>query len=224
MTAAPPAPRQPAPAAAALPPSAAILIAANAVPLAGVLFAHWSIYAIFLLYWSENVVVGAFNVLRMLAAQPRNVAVDFSKLFVVPFFCVHYGMFTFVHGLFVITLFGPDARFSPGPAAFLAAVQAAGIGWGILSIVLSHGFSFVHNYLLGGEYRNATPPMLMTQPYARVMVLHATILLGGFAAKAMGAPLVSLLVLIGLKTAIDLSAHLRERRKLAAGEAILSAP
>ncbi len=179
---------------------------------------HWTIFSIFLLYWMENVVVGGFNVLRMLAAQPANIAGNVLKLFLVPFFCVHYGMFTFVHGLFVITLFGPhNAGFSPTPAAFVAAVKGAGIGYGIFAVVLSHGFSFVHNYLMGGEYLRATPQQLMGQPYARVIVLHLTILGGGFAAMALGAPLASLVILVALKTAIDWSAHVRERKKLAAG-------
>lgn len=195
------------------------LLAANAVPLAGVLLLHWTIFAIFMLYWMENVVVGAFNVLRMLAAQPANIAGNFAKLFLIPFFCVHYGMFTFVHGIFVMAMFGPhDATFSAAPGAFVAAVKHANIGYGIFAVVVSHGFSFVHNYLMGGEYLRAGPQQLMGQPYARVIVLHLTILAGGFAAMALGAPLVSLVILVALKTAIDWSAHVRERRKLAAGE------
>jgi hypothetical protein len=198
------------------PPSALVLIAANALPLVGVVAFHWTVFSILLLYWCENVVVGACNVLRMLAAAPRDVAVDIGKLFVIPFFVFHYGMFTMVHGIFVLALFGPGGPISPSPARFLSAVHDAGIGYGVLAIVLSHGFSFVHNYLAGGEFRNASLQQLMAQPYARVMVLHATILLGGFAAKAMGAPTAVLIVLVVLKTGIDLRAHVAERRKLGA--------
>ena len=198
-----------------LPPSALVLVAANLVPLAGVLALHWSVFSVLLLYWCENVVVGCFNVLRMLTASPQDVAVDIGKLFIIPFFIVHYGMFTMVHGIFVLTLFGPgNVRGFPGPATFVAAARGAGIGFAVLAMVASHGFSFVHNYLGSGEYRRASVQALMAQPYARVMVLHVTILAGGFAAKAMGAPTVVLLVLIGLKIAIDLRAHLAERRKL----------
>jgi hypothetical protein len=67
---------------------------------------------------------------------------------------------------------------------------------------------------MGGEYRNASPHVLMTQPYARVVVLHVAILIGGFGAVALGSPMVALVVLVALKTAIDLRAHLAERRKL----------
>lgn len=196
-----------------LPPSALVLIGANLIPLVGVLAFHWTVYSVLLLYWSENVVIGGFNILRMVFAQPQNVAADVSKVFLVPFFTFHYGMFTLVHGMFVVTLFGPGTRgFSP--AMLLTAVRQAGIGWGCLAVAASHAFSFAHNYLASGEYRNAAPYVLMFQPYARVMILHVTILVGGFLAQVMGAPLVTLVVLVGLKTAIDLYAHLAERRKL----------
>ncbi len=203
-----------------LPPSALVLILANAIPVIGVLGGSWTVFSVILLYWCENVIVGAFNVLRMACASPTSLAAGAAKLFLIPFFIVHYGMFTAVHGIFVLVLFGPSSSLSgfPGPATFLAAVRSAAIWPAALAIAASHGFSFAHNYLAHGEYRTASPQLLMGQPYARVVVLHVAILAGGFLAKAMGAPLAALLVLIVLKTAIDLKAHLAERRKL--GEAV----
>jgi hypothetical protein len=195
-----------------------VLIAANAVPLLGVLGSHWTVFSVILLYWCENVIIGAFNVLRMLCANPRSLATDAGKLAVIPFFIFHYGMFTTVHGIFVLALFGPHTALTgfPGPATFLAAIRAAGIWPAALVIAVSHGFSFVHNYLMSGEYRNAALQRLMAQPYARVIVLHIAILAGGFAAQAMGQPVIALVILIVLKTAIDLKAHLAERKKLGA--------
>src|SRR5438067_13751016 len=46
----------------------------------------------------ENVIVGGFNVLRMLWAQPDNPLIWVAKAGMIPFFIVHYGMFTTVHG------------------------------------------------------------------------------------------------------------------------------
>jgi len=87
-----------------LSPSALVLVAANLVPLAGVLFFGWSVFSTLLLFWVENVIVGAFNVLRMLVAQPQIGVMWAAKLFMIPFFTFHYGMFVTVHGLFVLTL------------------------------------------------------------------------------------------------------------------------
>lgn len=192
-----------------------MLIAANAVPVMGVLLAHWTVFSVILLYWCENVVVGAFNVLRMLTAEPQDAAVWVGKGFIIPFFCVHYGFFTLVHGELVLDLFGGGlgrGHFGPGP--LLTAVDRTGIWYGVLFIILSHGFSFVHNYLGRGEYRRAGLNQLMAQPYSRVVVLHITILVGGFLVQLAGAPMPALLLLVALKTAIDLRAHLAERLKL----------
>jgi hypothetical protein len=89
-----------------VPPSAYVLLATNLIPLVGIALHNWTVFQVLLLYWCENVVVGGFNVLRMLAAQPKSEVMWASKLFLIPFFCVHYGMFTFVHGMFVLALFG----------------------------------------------------------------------------------------------------------------------
>lgn len=199
------------------PLSAAVLIAANIAPLIGVLAHHWTVFAVVLLYWCENVVVGVFNVLRMLCAQPQNALAQAGKVFLIPFFCVHYGMFTFVHGIFVFGLFGGGFKQRGfeglSPHAVLEAVRQNGLGWGVAALIASHGFSFFHNYLAGGEYRRVGLPQLMMQPYARVVVLHLAIIGGGFFVLALGSPVPALALLIVLKTAIDLGAHLVERRK-----------
>src|SRR5256885_4085854 len=88
------------------PPSAILHLLANLTPLIGVLLHHWTVFAVVLLYWSENVIVGGFNVLRMLIARPQQGLAWAMKAFLIPFFCIHYGMFTFVHGVFVFLLLG----------------------------------------------------------------------------------------------------------------------
>jgi hypothetical protein len=194
-----------------LSPSALVLVAANLVPLAGVLFFGWSVFATLLLFWVENVIVGGFNILRMLWAQPDNPLMWVAKAGMIPFFIVHYGMFTTVHGVFVLTLFGSvHERGFPGPTEFLHAVQGAGIWPAALALAASHGVSFAFNYIGAGEYRTAQLAMLMTRPYGRVMVLHVVILGGGFLVQALGSPVFALALLVVLKTGLDLVAHARE--------------
>ena len=198
-----------------IPLSAYVLLATNAIPLVGVVLHNWTVFQVLLLYWSENVVVGGFNVLRMLAAQPKSEITWAGKLFLIPFFIVHYGMFTFVHGMFVLALFGGATRLGGlSPHTLLDAVRGAGLTVPVAALVASHGFSFFHNYLAGGEYSRVLLPQLMFQPYGRIVVLHLTVLLGGFLVTALGSPVAAIVLLVGLKTAIDLGAHLKERVKL----------
>jgi hypothetical protein len=195
------------------PLSAWVLVAANLVPLAGVLFWGWDVFALLLLFWMENVVVGLFFALRMLFVDLEESALWLAKLFMVPFFCVHYGMFTAVHGVFVFMLFGQGKYRAEGLNALAPAARAAADNpqWLPLAVlVASHLFSFAWNYLYRGEFRGAQLSRLMAQPYGRVVVLHVAIILGGIAAMMLGSPLWALLVLLGLKVALDFKAHLKE--------------
>jgi len=198
-------------------PSQVALVLANAVPLVGVLLLGWTVFPLLLLYWLENVVVGGFNVLKMLLAKPAEPVYWAGKLFLIPFFIVHFGGFTFVHGVLVVAFFGPKG-IQPFDllTAVPAAIRANQLGWGVLSLIASHGFSFYWNYVKNGEYQRASLQALMGQPYGRVMVLHLTVLFGGWIVMLLGSPVGALLVLVALKTAADWRGHRAERRKFAA--------
>jgi hypothetical protein len=190
-----------------------VLLAANLVPLAGVLFWNWDVFALLLLFWMENVVIGVLNVLKMLLADPADAALWAAKLFMAPFFCFHYGMFTAIHGTFVFALFGGKKFDPPGINVVEPALRAAGeLGlWLPLGVlVASHAFSFLWNYLVRGEFRRAKLAELMAKPYGRVVVLHLTILFGGFGAMLLGSPVWALLLLIALKVGLDVRAHVKE--------------
>jgi hypothetical protein len=196
------------------------LIAANSVPFFGVIFFGWRVFPILLIYWIENVFVGVFNVLRMLFADPGQPLLWFAKLFMVPFFCVHYGLFTTVHGAFIFDLFGDSTvrqshGLMPSVATVSAAVLANGVNFAVFVLFMSHFVSFVWNYFLGGEFRNVSLDVLMARPYQRVVVLHLVIIGGGAAVAALGSPLAAVAVLVGVKTTLDLAAHKRERARLA---------
>ena len=195
-------------------PSLLALGLANALPIAGVLLLGWKVFPLVLLYWLENVVVGGFNVGKLLLARPQEPAYSVGKLFLIPFFIFHFGMFTLLHGVFVFALFGANTlpRFD-SLAELPAAIRAYHLGWGVLALVVSHGLSFYWNYFQNGEYRRASLPILMMQPYARLVVLHLAVLFGGWIVLTLGSPLLALLVLVALKTAADVRAHQAERHR-----------
>ena len=195
------------------PMSAWALIAANLLPLYCVLFWNWEVFPLLALFWMENVIIGALNAARMLAVDPRDAALWAGKLFLVPFFCFHFGMFTAIHGVFVFLLFGnskPSGLWMLEPA--LRAVEEWQLWLPLGALAASHLFSFFWNYLYRGEFRRTSLTGQMAKPYGRVVVLHLTILVGGFAAMALGSPVWALVVLIAIKVALDLRAHLREHR------------
>lgn len=203
----------------------------NLIPLLGVVFLGWNLYLIILVYWLENGVIGLFNALKMAMARGHAPATEkelrfqewlglenlsilqlLAKIFLIPFFLFHYGIFWLVHGVFVNVFFGQwlDLAFSPEQ---LWRVLPEGVLGALAAMVVSHGSSFVNNYIGAGEYLQATPSQLMGQPYSRVFILHLTIIGGGFLVASLGAPIYGLVLLIALKTVVDLWTHLREHKR-----------
>jgi hypothetical protein len=81
-------------------PAALGALAVNLLPIGMVLFGGWSLGALVVLYWLENVVVGAVSVLRLAVTAGAMSAAGFGGgLFTIPSFFLHYGMFCFVHGI-----------------------------------------------------------------------------------------------------------------------------
>lgn len=73
--------------------------------------------------------------------------------------------------------------------------------------------SFFTNFLGKRKSLTVSPSQQMGEPYSRVMVLHVTILAGGFLGAILGTPVAALVLLVVSKTAIDVRAHLKEHRK-----------
>ena len=198
-------------------PSATALIVANLIPLAGVVFCKWDVFVVVFLFWLENVVVGFFNLLRMLWVERGAEQFPLAKLVVMPFFLVHYGMFTAIHGIFVLVLFGGmmqrGAEF-PTVQTVVDLVTQYHLWFPVLALFASHGYSFIANYVAQQEYRQVTLRDLMGQPYGRVVVLHLTILFGGFLAMVLQQPVVGAFLLVVLKVGLDVRAHLREHGRL----------
>lgn len=196
-------------------PSLIMLMAANLVPVYGVIFLDWKVFSLIFLFWLENVFIGFFNVFKMLCCRPQNRVLWFGKLFMIPFFTFHYGMFTAIHGLFVILLFGSGSiEISGIPALNMIfhILQNNHLGYVALMLFISHGFSFIYNYIGKQEYQTSDLQSLMGKPYVRIVVLHISILIGGFLLMALRSPLVGLLLFIFLKTVMDMNAHSKEHK------------
>jgi hypothetical protein len=247
----------------------AVLLAVNAIPLVGVVLLGWDLATLVAVYWAENGVVGVYAVARILTAGTvirwidRDVAPEppppptrggvsgalprLPVVAIAAIFCVHYGLFWVVHGIFVWTVlplvfsgFASPTPFpalgTPGPFDGIGSPGSFGpfglqtafpdarvvVTTSVLMLI-SHGVSFVANWLIGGEHRTSTPQAETAAPYGRVVILHLTILLGAFGAVLFGASISALVVMVALKTAVDLGAHLAERRR-AAGRATERVP
>lgn len=203
----------------------ASLVAANLVPLVGVYLWGWDLTDLLLLYWLENAVIGLYTVLAIVVSWPDGrpaAARVAAKLFAVPFFVVHYGMFWIVHGIFLMAFFGDGlVRMGDSPLSFFVSPIRAAIdrsqvlAWPIAAMVVAHGVAFVSTFLAAGEFRTVGVAQLMQRPYGRVVVLHVTIVLGGFLAVLLGPSLAVLLLFVTVKIVADVAAYRRAQKRAA---------
>jgi len=204
--------------------SSAALVLSNLVPLAGALFLGWNVFSIMFIFWLENVVIGLFNVLRMATVPAQGTFDQVRKFFFIPFFVIHYGIFTLVHGIFVFALFCPEAmredvtgQGAPGAFLFFWSVISrylpSGAFLAFACLMASHGISFFANYLGAGERHRTDLDQLMMSPYGRIVLLHITIVASGFLVIGLGVGQLGVAVLVLLKIAMDLHAHRKERRR-----------
>lgn len=185
------------------------LIVANAIPLIGVLALDWDLYGVMVLYWAENSIIGFYNVLKLLRIGKGRAAP------LAAFFCVHYGMFMFVHFVFVKRLFGPD-EWGLFPSLDQVVDALRPVASSLLATFISHGVSFYLHFLRGREYERTTADEQMHAPYKRMAVLHVTLIAAGWIIMSQGAPIGALVFFVVLKTCIDGWAHLREHGQLSA--------
>lgn len=214
--------------------SLASLLIANAIPLAGVLFFGWSLITILVLYWLENGIVGLWNIPRIALARGRDpirtVATDAAnqRAFLIPFFVINYGIFWFGHGFFLLVLSqsvlfgGADPGFPSvaplepiGMGDAFGPFSGAGSAWGTLNMravafaglamLVSHGVTFLADFVRRREYEQVSPRRQMLAVYGRVVVLHIAILFGGIAIAMLGSPIWILVFLVVGKTLFDLS-------------------
>ncbi len=214
------------------------LLVANLFPLVGVFLWGWDIYTLMVLYWSESAIVGFFGILGILLEA------GIFSLFLVPFFCVHFGMFMTVHFILLNGFFGPPwARTLHFTAVLSKLIFQDGLWKPMALLFVSHGVAFylhtfrrwwqraplqvppeelakvrspLARFLLLRLANNLTGASqagdLMTAPYKRVVVMHGTLLFGGFLVLALHAQQAGFALMIALKVAADLHGLVKVHR------------
>ncbi len=208
-----------------------LLIAANALPLIGIVFWGWDAFEILVLYWFETAIIGFWTLFRLAAFMlaPENSTATGWRRLLAPtavglFFTLHAGIFMLVHFVFLWSLFSGDwASRINGPRSFVSVlIIGAGLWLPLLALFIVRGLMTL--YALFGDrimrprtsgprqtLRPVPRPAESIEPtegnaiggfYRRIIIMHVAILAGGF--LAMLGSIVPLIVLVVVKTVIDL--------------------
>lgn len=224
-------------------PGTAVILFANVVPALVALYFEWDPFAIVLLYWLENAVIGLFNLLRIACAAPyfrtkadelvgmfetglfrfpqltREFLIEARqqpaermsavKLFASLLFLLTFPVFLGIHLLVLFRIFE-----GTGPTGLLSALSAQlsiGFVFALAGLSIEHAWSFADDYVRQGGYRRTIPILQVAQPYPRLVAIHLALLIGALLAGLLPAPAVTAIVLVALKTVLDLTLVLRFR-------------
>jgi hypothetical protein len=160
------------------------------------------------------------------------------------FFCVGYAVPAFLYGFALAAIFNPDtfnalcyglqglSAVSPpverpelgaliGIAILgtgLLLLQEVGSGWFALAAIgalaASHLLAFFRHYAGRRGSGDASLPALTFRPFGWLVLLHTIVVAGGAAAMSGDWPVWAPILIIVVKTTVDLIAHLREWSRL----------
>jgi hypothetical protein len=187
----------------------------NLMPLAGIALFGWGAFALMLLYWLENIVIGLMTLGKILfGTWLRDSSNLLAAIPVSIFFVFHYGLFCFVHGVFVVTLFrnagGAGGAFDLPAIVGAAFDSTPEVFWGFVFLCVAHGAMLVA-WLFSGAWRGDHPIGEITRPYYRIIVLHVTLLVAGLPVMLMGEPVIGVLILALTKTGFEIYSAARDR-------------
>lgn len=197
-------------------PEARWIVLSNAIPIAGVLFFGWPAFSLLLFYWIENLVIGLFNALKIaVSGFSKSKATAGFTAFLIPFFFFHYGMFCFVHGIFLVAMFSmagslQESAGHPSDMFGLAAVvwqqlqTDFDLRLSVYGLVAVHAAWFAVLWLGNGTWRTANPLLQMFEPYGRIVVMHLTIMVATLPVLLLGEPLIAVIALAVLKCGLEL--------------------
>jgi hypothetical protein len=196
-----------------------LLVAVNLLPIAGVVWLGWDAFVLLMLYWLETAIIGFWTVVRLIAAPT---AVDVNgktldrmslagRLAVGGFVAVHAGIFMTVHFIFLWVLFsGAWATHIHGIGSFVGEMVVGTDLW----IPLAFLFLVRGAMVMGPAVRRrlgivgeAREPGAADNPvvglYMRIVVMQITIIAGAWFAMLAGDTVGPLVLLVLLKTLID---------------------
>ena len=166
------------------------IIAANLIPVYGVLFEKWSAKEVFLVYCLETIIVGIFNLIKMgIVTSIRKTDIWYNGptrsqqhgLFFMLFFLIHYGMFVAIQmGIFFgVSGMAPDGGINVFSFFYKWPQLLTNDAYYMLAgFIISYGFNMIYNFILTGQYRTVSLIQLMFQPYIRIFIQQFTVIVG----------------------------------------------
>jgi len=187
----------------------------NLIPLYGVLYWQWDTFQLLMLYCMETAVIAGFTLLRLarlsgpergeitVNGQPRAA----SQFMLVGFFALHSGVFILVHLFFLWIFFSHDwLKKVHGVASFFSELFLVNYVWvALLFMIIASAVSFLIDAARPREKAPDRVGRIVGALYARIVIMQIAIIFGAII-SGMSGSLAPLVIVITLKTLVDLGA------------------
>jgi len=185
-----------------------LIVLSNALPLLGVVLAGWDIYTLLVFYWCETLVIGFWTVVTIALHEGEETwsfsgptkASSPTAGWGAAFITLHAGFFLAIHLFLMSTLFGRDwpGHLRSASVFFDTFVIGQGL-WPMLAVVfVQRGVLFWH------EHREPSVLPAIAGLYLRIIVMQLVIIIGAWGVMLAGSGLFGLILLVGLRTLLDL--------------------
>jgi hypothetical protein len=186
------------------------ILVLNAVPLYGAIFLHWDALSIILVYVAETILVGAIHMVKMTALyfmnrnNPKALAVERHNSGVtgaglIPFFLIHFGFFVVIQ-MVVFSGFSRGLNVSEAIQKLLS----SNFKYALAAIFITKITVLIGELFWDPEAETKLPDDVFFEPYPRIFVQQFMVILGGFFSIFNGSFMAYALVLIAIKTIVDI--------------------
>lgn len=182
------------------------LISSNLLLLIGIIYWQWEIFDVLIIYWLESFTIVIFNALKIHKCnriRKEKTAPGYFAYFYI------YLMAALVWLIFICVFFGPWN--------FIISDQPGGsfnvnIIFMIVFLILSHGISYKNNFIDKKEFKILSIEELFYAPIYRFVVIQVVVFFAGYYFMKTGSMMLSAIIIVLLKTFLDLFAHWQEHR------------
>lgn len=159
-------------------------------------------------YFLETLIIGVFNVFKMVAAS-RHDGSGKTIGFLVVFFIFHYGMFVAIQSLFVFVIIGIDGQtFVKEPFHLMenyrGILALEGIAYVLPILIGTQLVKFIFDFMLPQKHLEFAAYEIMYKPYIRIVIQQFMVIIAFFFFILFSdAALIAALLLIFFRSLID---------------------
>lgn len=170
----------------------AILILTHIPPIFGLVLLGWDVIDVLFLFGFEVVVVGFFNIIKLIWVRGTKRSPVYLKFIMIPFFMVHFVIFLgacYIGIIAVLTIYKQVILDASGLAAIWQYALQPYFSNNVLNlnnllfynyllILISHATAFSQNFLKGEENIKMTVDSLMRAPYWQIFITQVWVVGG----------------------------------------------